>query len=124
MGNDCVRKGFVVRKTRNLFEEIPKEIPEEIFETLVETGELKMERIISLGQVTPTGKWLKQEQDEWVILLKGGAKLLFEAENQVIEFAPGDCLHIPADCRHRVEWTDPVQKTVWLALHYSDKPKM
>jgi len=25
---------------------------------------------------------------------------------------------IPARCRHRVEWTDPDQETVWLALHH------
>jgi cupin 2 domain-containing protein len=31
---------------------------------------------------------------------------------------PGDYVHIPAHQRHRVEWTEPDQKTVWLALHY------
>jgi cupin 2 domain-containing protein len=27
-------------------------------------------------------------------------------------------VHIPAHKRHRVEWTDSCQPTVWLALHY------
>ncbi len=31
---------------------------------------------------------------------------------------PGDYVLIPARKRHRVEWTDPGQKTVWLALHH------
>ena len=28
------------------------------------------------------------------------------------------CLNIPARARHRVSWTDPDQKTIWLAIHY------
>jgi cupin 2 domain-containing protein len=31
---------------------------------------------------------------------------------------PGDHVHIPAHRRHRVEWTDPAQATVWLAVHH------
>ena len=31
---------------------------------------------------------------------------------------PGDWVNIPARVRHRVEWTDPKQKTVWLAVFY------
>jgi cupin 2 domain-containing protein len=31
---------------------------------------------------------------------------------------PGDHVHIPAHRRHRVEWTDPAQPTVWLAVHH------
>jgi len=52
-----------------------------------------------------------------VILLSGGAGLLFEGEQQARQLAPGDHLLIPAGCRHRVEWTDARQKTVWLAVH-------
>jgi cupin 2 domain-containing protein len=29
-------------------------------------------------------------------------------------------VHIPAHRRHRVEWTDPGQPTIWLGLHYQD----
>jgi cupin 2 domain-containing protein len=31
---------------------------------------------------------------------------------------PGDHVVIPAHRRHRVEWTDSTEKTIWLALHY------
>jgi cupin 2 domain-containing protein len=27
-------------------------------------------------------------------------------------------VNIPAHLRHRVEWTTPVEPTVWLAIHY------
>ena len=107
-----------MRKKQNLFREISNQIPEEIFETLIETQGLKLERIVSLGQVTSSGEWLSQDKNEWVILLKGRAKFLFEDDVIAMEMGPGDYVHIPADCKHRVEWTDPEQKTVWLALHY------
>jgi cupin 2 domain-containing protein len=41
-----------------------------------------------------------------------------EGETEVRVMRPGDYVHIPAHRRHRVEWTDREQKTVWLALHY------
>jgi cupin 2 domain-containing protein len=33
---------------------------------------------------------------------------------------PGDHVHIAAHRRHRVEWTDPVEPTLWLALHHEE----
>jgi cupin 2 domain-containing protein len=30
----------------------------------------------------------------------------------------GDYVFIPARKRHRVEWTEPQQPTVWLAVHF------
>jgi cupin 2 domain-containing protein len=30
----------------------------------------------------------------------------------------GDYVEIPAHTRHRVEWTDPDEDTVWLAVYY------
>jgi len=102
----------------NLFSNIRKKFPEEIFETLLEKNNVKLERIISSGQSTPAGKWFEQEKDEWVVLLKGKAGLRFENETEVIELTPGDHLVIPAHKKHRVEWTDEKQNTVWLALHY------
>jgi cupin 2 domain-containing protein len=90
----------------------------EIFETLIETSHLRLERIISMGQATPAGQWYDQERSEWVALLSGSAGLLFEGESRVQVMRPGDYLLIPARRRHRVEWTDPDQETIWLALHF------
>ncbi|MGH7792647.1 MAG: cupin domain-containing protein [Thermodesulfobacteriota bacterium] len=101
----------------NLFSNLPDSTME-VFETLLETDHFKLERIISSGQATRPGEWLDQDADEWVILLKGRAGLLFEGEQKVCIMKPGDYIHILAHKRHRVEWTDVKQKTVWLALHY------
>jgi len=102
----------------NIFWGFPKIIIEETSEALLRTQHFRLERIISSGQMTPPGEWYDQESNEWVILLSGNAGLLFEGETEVRVMRPGDYVHIPAHRRHRVEWTDREQKTVWLALHY------
>ncbi len=103
---------------RNLFQEIPESTVNEIIELLLKTDHCKLERIVSRGQKTPPGEWFDQEMNEWVILLSGSAGLLLEGETDAYTMRPGDYIHIPAHRRHRVEWTDPKQKTVWLALHF------
>ena len=79
---------------------------------------LRIERIISRGQVTPPGQWYDGARDEWVAVLAGAARLRFEGEAAPRALAPGDWLRIPAHARHRVEWTDPEVPTVWLAVHF------
>ena len=44
--------------------------PIEIVENLVQTGQFRIERIISTGQATPPDQWYDQVRDEWVILLQ------------------------------------------------------
>jgi cupin 2 domain-containing protein len=109
------RRSMVIR---NLFSEIPESTVNEIIEPLLKTDHCKLERIVSQGQKTPPGEWFDQEMNEWVILLSGNARLLFEGETDACTMLPGDYIYIPAHRRHRVEWTDPKQKTVWLALHF------
>ena len=106
------------RVMSNLYRNIPGVVKDEIFESLVQTNHFRLERIVSKGHATPAGEWYDQEAEEWVVLLKGTAGILFEGETEAKVMAPGDYLHIPSHRRHRVEWTDPVEKTVWLALHY------
>ena len=102
-------------------------VTEEVLEKLLSTPYFTLERIVSTGQSTPPGQWYDQTQDEWVILLSGSAGLSFETdetektEKTVQVLHPGDYIHIPAHQRHRVEWTDSSQPTVWLALHYRNK---
>ncbi len=102
----------------NLFDSIPSEISSELFEVLLQSKNFQLERIVSAGQATPPGEWYDQEAHEWVVLLSGAAKLRFEDEPEPRRLNPGDYLLIPAHRRHRVEWTDPTQASVWLALHY------
>ncbi len=103
---------------KNLFEKLPQSLDGEIFEEIVKNDQLTLQRITSRGDVTPGGQWYDQDQSEWVVLLAGAAKLRFENSSDLVELQPGDWLNIPAHKKHRVEWTDPTQATVWLALHY------
>ncbi|MDA0787251.1 MAG: cupin domain-containing protein [Proteobacteria bacterium] len=89
----------------------------EQFETLLERPGLRIVRIVSGGQATPPDEWFDQEEDEWVVLLRGAAGLLIDGEGDARSLAPGDFAFLPAHCRNRVEWTDPDTPTVWLAIH-------
>ncbi|MBU0485310.1 MAG: cupin domain-containing protein [Proteobacteria bacterium] len=102
----------------NIYSNLPKKLPAELFEKITQGHAFRLERIISKGHATPEGEWYDQEQDEWVILLKGRARLLLAGASEAVELGPGDHLHLPAHLRHRVEWTDPETETIWLALHY------
>jgi len=64
------------------------------------------------------GFWYDQNEHEWVVVLKGAARLQFEGDDELLEMRPGDYVNIPAHKRHRVEWTTPEEPTVWLAVHY------
>ena len=93
-------------------------MPDEAFEDVVAGQHWRVERIISKGHSTPTGMWLCQEINEWVMLLKGSAGLLFEHVDELVVLKPGDYVTITAHTKHRVEWTDDTQETIWLAVHY------
>jgi len=101
----------------NIFKSIPKHLDKEIFDLIVQKGDLKIERIVSQGHVTPDNEWYDQEKDEWVIVLEGAAEIVFE-ESDVIKLKRGDYVNIPAHTKHRVAWTAPDLETVWLAIHY------
>ena len=105
----------------NLFAGIDEEKrDEELLTTLAERPGGRIERIVSTGQASPPGFWYDQDWGEWVVLLCGAARLRLAEEAEARQLAPGDWVDIPAHCRHRVEWTDPDQPTVWLAVHYRD----
>jgi len=78
-------------------------------------GAFKIERIVSHGQCTEG--WYDQEQDEWVLVVSGAAILRIRDESESRRMGPGDYIFIPAHKPHRVEWTDPEQPTIWLAIH-------
>lgn len=105
-------------ETDNIFAAIPAQLPEELTEALAGSPHVKIERIISRGHRSPAGCWYDQEQNEWVLLLKGGAGLTFENAAGIMELKPGDYVNIPAHVRHRVAWTADDEDTVWLAIHY------
>ncbi|MFJ4346274.1 cupin [Pseudomonas sp. NPDC089401] len=85
---------------------------------LLQRPGLRIERIVSSGQASPPGFWYDQAEGEWIMLISGSAGLRLEHEDYTRLLAPGDCLDIPAHCRHRVEWTAPGTSTIWLAVFY------
>jgi cupin 2 domain-containing protein len=101
----------------NIFESIPKNLDEEIFENLLQSKDIRIERIISKGHSSPVSGWYDQELNEWVIILKGGAIISFETVKEII-LGVGDYINIPAHAKHKVSWTNPEMETIWLAIHY------
>jgi cupin 2 domain-containing protein len=104
----------------NLFADLPATLPEELAEVLAENKHVRIERIVSTGHASPEGFWYDQEETEWVVVLQGEAKLLFEGDDEPITMRPGDHVLIPAHRKHRVEWTTPDEPTVWLAVFFGD----
>jgi len=102
----------------NIYEAIPDGFLEEMSETLIDSEKATIERIISASHRSPEGFWYDQDQEEWVMLLQGSGALRFEHKDELVLLKPGDWVNIPAHTRHRIEWTDPDVKTVWLAVRY------
>jgi cupin 2 domain-containing protein len=103
---------------RNVYADIPDHgADEQVIELLSRPG-LRIERIVSNGHATPAGQWYDQPHAEWVLVVRGAARLRFEDQMKALEMRAGDMVDIPAHRRHRVEWTDPAVSTVWLAVHY------
>lgn len=103
----------------NLFKDLPADLAEEFSEILGTGNEVRIERIVSSGQSSPPGFWYDQHEAEWVVLLKGSAELAFE-DQRTITLMPGDHLLIHAHQRHRVERTSLHEKTIWLAVFFSE----
>ncbi|WP_434718462.1 cupin domain-containing protein [Paraburkholderia sp. A1BS-2L] len=103
----------------NLYAGIEASARDERFERLAGQAGVLIERIVSTGQASPDGFWYDDPRDEWVALLAGAAVLEFEARGGARHrMRPGDYVHIPAHCRHRVAWTDTATPTVWLAVYF------
>lgn len=105
---------------QNVFQNLPSKLPEELVTILAENSHVRIERIVSTGHSSPPDFWYDQQEHEWVIVLKGEAKLLYDTGEE-INMQPGDHCLIPAHQKHRVEWTTDNEPTVWLAVFYSDE---
>lgn len=86
----------------------------ELFETLLCNEIIRIERIISTGQVSPDDFWYDQEESEWILVLEGEAEIMFHDKS--VKLTKGDCLLISAHSQHRVTYT--ANPTIWLAVFY------
>lgn len=105
-------------QTGDLFHAIPASLPAEISDCLMQSGSVRIERIVSKGQHSAPGFWYDQSEHEWVLLVKGEATLRFEQGDKTVHLTPGSYVNIAAHERHRVEWTAADEETVWLAVFY------
>jgi cupin 2 domain-containing protein len=78
---------------------------------LVRHGNLVVEQILS-GTLDGPADYV-QEQDEWVVVVAGGAVL--EVGGERLELAARDWVLLPAGTPHRLVSTEP--GTEWLAVH-------
>ena len=105
-----------MRNKQNLLTGVPTSIPDEIFETIISKSNIKIERIISKGHKSEPNFWYDQDQSEWILILKGEARLQFEDKS--IYLTSGDYLNIAPHQKHRIDWTTPEEETIWVAVFY------
>ena len=106
-------------ETGNLYQNIPGALPQEIVHSLLLAKDMKIERIVSRGHHSDPNFWYDQDENEWVLLVKGEAKLKFENGDRILHLTPGMYVNIAAHEKHRVEWTSEHEDTIWLAVLYS-----
>jgi len=85
----------------------------EHFATLHQTKNLKIEAIRS--HLLHPGEVYNQDQDEWVILIRGDAQL--RVAQKIIELKEGESIFLPKHTEHQVLSTS--QDALWLGV-FSD----
>lgn len=89
----------------------------EFIEELIKSDGIRIERIISTGNISPDNEWYDQQEDEWVVLITGEAEITFY-DNSKLKLYAGDFIHIPARKRHRVTYTSTEPPAIWLAVFF------
>ena len=90
----------------------------ELMNILAKGENIRIERIVSSGEVSPDGFWYDQEEDEAVFLIRGSAVLQFEEGSTPLK--EGDWIIIPGHKRHRVTYTSSNPPAVWLCIFGKD----
>ena len=100
----------------NLFDLSQLPLSSELTTILAESGNIRIERIISTGQVSD---WYDQEEFEFVALLDGDAVIEFN-NGKTVTMSKGDTLTIKPHERHRVAFTSSEPPCVWLCVFWKD----
>lgn len=95
----------------NLFADAVPPAEGERFESLLEREGLVIERIVSSPRIASTT--CVQEQDEWVVLVRGQA--LLDVAGRRVAMGPGDYVFLPAKTPHAVRSVS--DGALWLAVH-------
>jgi cupin 2 domain-containing protein len=103
-------------RVENLFANLPELSASEESLSLFDTPPIKIQRIVSRSYSSPPGFWHDQDEDEWVMVVRGEATLEFEG-GELVRMKEGDYVTIPRHVKHRVHQTVP--DTIWLAVRMS-----
>jgi cupin 2 domain-containing protein len=98
----------------NIYELPPLPLSDEPTEVLAKAGNVRVERIVSAGQVS---QWYDQAETEFVVLLQGSAIIEYEG-GEPVSLEEGATLLIEAHKRHRVSFTSSDPPCVWLCVFY------
>lgn len=105
-----------MKKGKNIFEQLyfskEEEKIEEIFQ--IPDKNFRVERILSSSQVSK--EWYDQEENEYVVLLEGKARIVYENGEEVFLQA-GDTLFLPAHKKHKVSFTS--ERCLWLCIFFN-----
>ena len=86
----------------------------ELTDVLYEDSHMRIERIVSMGQVTPENFIYDQSEDEFVTVLKGEAVISLVDEKRDFHLYEGDSFMIYAGVRHKVTYTS--SPCIWLCI--------
>ena len=82
----------------NIFQNIIEDYQNENFDTLLDLPNIRIERIVSNGQSSENNFWYDQDENEWILLIKGDAEL---------EYKTGEIIQLEKDT---FEWTNIKQE--------------
>ena len=103
-------------KKMNIFDIPNVPMTEELTEILTQSKNVRIERVVSTGQVSPNGFWYDQGENEFVLLVQGEAVIGYE--NDQIKLMAGDTLFIPAHQKHNVQYTSTEPACIWVCVFY------
>lgn len=104
----------------NLLTDLPAKLTKEEILPLLSAENVRIERIVSIGQSSPPDFWYDQEEHEWVLVLRGYGVVEYETGEQV-RLEAGDHLYLPPHRKHRVHETSAKEPTLWLAVFWRDQ---
>lgn len=92
-----------------------------LIESLIETKDVRIERVASRGQASKAGASCPQDFNEFLVVLEGSTVL--EVGDQKYKMGAGDYIIIPPKTQNRVAATTDTEETVWLAIYYPNDEK-
>ncbi len=87
-------------KKESLLANLPTDLSQEFFKEIINTGYIRIEQIVSNGHTSPKLVWYDQDENEWVVVIKGAGELTNEVtlpEADVMRFVRMDKKFIGKD---------------------------